>query len=270
MNERPPLDATVDIPPSSDRLDAGLAAAFGPDSGPPLPAGGSVLKALSAGLPEVPCILLREPESFVGSPIVRPSSEEMPDKQDPAARLQLHGEVARGGMGAVLKGRDVDLVRDVAVKVLLETHQGKTEMLQRFVEEAQIGGQLQHPGIAPVYELGQFADKRPYFTMKLVKGKTLATLLAARKSPDEERTRYVGIFAQICQTLAFAHARGVIHRDLKPSNVMAGAFGEVQVMDWGLAKVLKEGASPMRRRRKSARKSASFARDVARVRLCRR
>jgi serine/threonine protein kinase len=213
---------------------SGLAAAFGPDSG-------SVLKALSAALSSVPRILLREPESFGSSPIVRPSSEEMPDKQDPAARLQVYGEIARGGMGAVLKGRDMDLGRDVAVKVLLETHRGKTELVQRFVEEAQIAGQLQHPGIAPVYELGQFADKRPYFTMKLVKGKTLATLLAARKTPDEERSRYVGIFAQVCQTLAYAHARGVIHRDLKPSNVMVGAFGEVQVMDWGLAKVLKEG-----------------------------
>jgi hypothetical protein len=242
MNERPPLDATVDHAPSGDSLDDGLAAAFGPDSEPPLPAGGSVLKALSAGLSSVPRILLREPESFGGSPIVRPSSEQMPEKQDAAARLQLHGEIARGGMGAVLKGRDVDLGRDVAVKVLLESHQGKTELLQRFIEEAQISGQLQHPGIAPVYELGQLADRRPYFTMKLVKGKTLATLLAARKTPDEERTRYLGIFAQICQTLAYAHSRGVIHRDLKPSNVMLGAFGEMQVMDWGLAKVLKEGS----------------------------
>ncbi len=241
MNERTPLDPTADIPPSGDDLDAGLAAAFGPDSRPPLPAGGSVLQALSADLPSVLRILLREPDSFGSSPIIRPSSEEMPDKQVPTARLQLHGEIARGGMGAVLKGRDVDLGRDVAVKVLLETHQGKTEMLQRFIEEAQISGQLQHPGITPVYELGQFDDKRPYFTMKLVKGKTLAMLLAARKSPAEEQSRYVGIFAQICQTLAYAHARGVIHRDLKPSNVMVGSFGEVQVMDWGLAKVLKEG-----------------------------
>jgi tetratricopeptide (TPR) repeat protein/tRNA A-37 threonylcarbamoyl transferase component Bud32 len=241
MNERPPLDATEDVAPASDDLDAALAAAFGPDSGPAPPAGGSVVQALSAGLPAMPRVLLREPESFGGSPVVRPASEEMPDKPDPGARLQLHGEIARGGMGAVFKGHDSDLGRDVAVKVLLETHQGRTAMLQRFLEEAQISGQLQHPGIAPVYELGQFADKRPYFTMKLVKGKTLAMLLAARKSPEEERTRFLDIFAKICQTLAYAHARGVIHRDLKPSNVMVGAFGEVQVMDWGLAKVLKEG-----------------------------
>jgi serine/threonine-protein kinase len=161
--------------------------------------------------------------------------------RDPQGRIRLDGEIASGGMGTVLKGRDTDLGRDIAVKVLLEAHQGKTEFVQRFVEEAQIAGQLQHPGIVPVYELGQFPDRRPYFTMKLVKGKTLALFLAGRKDLVEERAKFLGIFEQVCQTLAYAHARGVIHRDLKPSNVMVGAFGEVQVMDWGLAKVLAEG-----------------------------
>lgn len=166
-------------------------------------------------------------------------------------RLQLAEEIARGGMGAILKGHDLSLGRDIAVKVLLEAHAGRAEFATRFVEEARIAGQLQHPGVAPVYELGVLADERPYFTMKLVKGQTLAALLAARKTPDEERSRFLGIFAQVCQTLAYAHARGVIHRDLKPSNIMVGAFGEVQVMDWGLAKVLpKDGAeaSPERPR----------------------
>jgi serine/threonine-protein kinase len=189
-------------------------------------------------------IHLREPLTEDVTPINRPDSSEMPDVNVPPGttpRLQLVGEIARGGMGAILKGRDVDLGRDLAVKVLLETHQGKTELAQRFVEEAQINGQLQHPGIVPVYELGVFADQRPYFTMKLVKGQTLASLLAARQDVAEDRPRLVGIFAQVCQTLAYAHARGVIHRDLKPSNVMVGAFGEVQVMDWGLARVLSEG-----------------------------
>ncbi|MCI0377588.1 MAG: protein kinase, partial [Gemmataceae bacterium] len=130
--------------------------------------------------------------------------------------------------------------RDVALKVLLETHQGKTELVQRFVEEAQIAGQLQHPGVTPVYELSQFADRRPYFTMKLVKGHTLARHLAARDDPSTDRPRFLKIFEQICQTLAYAHARGVIHRDLKPSNIMVGSYGEVQVMDWGLAKVLAD------------------------------
>jgi serine/threonine-protein kinase len=237
MSEKPPPDQTADQPAADDPLDAGLAAAFGPDSGPPLHVNGSVVRALGAASR----VFLRDPDGEALTPVTRPGSDNMPVSHDPGGRLQLHGEIARGGMGAILKGRDTDLGRDIAVKVLLETHQGKTELVQRFVEEAQIAGQLQHPGIAPVYELGVFADYRPYFTMKLVKGKTLAALLAARKDPAEERSKFVGIFAQVCQTLAYAHARGVIHRDLKPANVMVGAFGEVQVMDWGLAKVLAEG-----------------------------
>ncbi len=114
-------------------------------------------------------------------------------------------------------------------------------MVRRFVEEAQIGGQLQHPGIVPIYELGTFADLRPFFAMKLVKGHTLAQSLEARDGPDDDRPRFLSIFESIAQTIAYAHARGVIHRDLKPSNVMVGSFGEVQVMDWGLAKVLPRG-----------------------------
>ena len=144
-------------------------------------------------------------------------------------------------MGAILKGRDVDLGRDLAIKVLLEKHRDQPEMVRRFVEEAQIGGQLQHPGIVPVHELGQFPDGRLFIAMKLVKGRTLAALLETRKDPAEDRPRFLAIFEQVCQTMAYAHARGVIHRDLKPSNVMVGSFGEVQVMDWGLAKVLDQG-----------------------------
>lgn len=156
---------------------------------------------------------------------------------------EVREEIARGGMGVVFKGRDSELRRDVAVKVLLDRHQGEAELTRRFVEEAQISGQLQHPGIAPVYALGD-SGGRPYFTMKLVKGETLAKLLAARANPAEDRARFLKIFEQVCQTLAYAHSRGVIHRDLKPANIMVGAFGEVQVMDWGLAKVLAEGESP--------------------------
>ena len=119
---------------------------------------------------------------------------------------------------------------------LLDVHKDKPEVIQRFVEEAQIGGQLQHPGIVPVYELGQFADKRPFFAMKLVKGETLSKLMADRDKAADDRGKLLGIFEQICQTMAYAHSHGVIHRDLKPANIMVGAFGEVQVMDWGLAK----------------------------------
>jgi tetratricopeptide (TPR) repeat protein len=160
-----------------------------------------------------------------------------------AGRNLLFGEIARGGMAAVLKGHDPDLGRDLAVKVLLEAHRDRPELVQRFLEEAQIAGQLQHPGIVPVYDLGRFGDDRPFFTMKLVRGQTLAEFLKQRTSPHDDLPRFLTIFEQICQTLAYAHARGVIHRDLKPANVMVGAFGEVQVMDWGMAKVLPQGGA---------------------------
>ena len=144
-------------------------------------------------------------------------------------------------MGLVLRGRDPELGRELAVKLLLDHHRDRPDLVDRFVEEAQICGQLQHPGVVPVYDLGMLADDRPFFTMKLVKGQTLASLLA-RRGAEPDLPRFLSIFASVCQTMAYAHSRGVIHRDLKPSNVMVGPFGEVQVMDWGLAKVLpKDG-----------------------------
>jgi serine/threonine-protein kinase len=187
-----------------------------------------------------PGVQPREPQQQTGTAGSLPHSPQWGSQlvTERSGRVQLYGEIARGGMGAVLKGWDTGLGRDVAVKVLLEAHAGKAELVQRFVEEAQVAGQLQHPGVVPVYELGQFGDKRPYFAMKLVQGQTLAGLLALRRQPAEDQPRFVGIFEQVCQTVAYAHSKGVIHRDLKPANVMVGAFGEVQVMDWGLAKVL--------------------------------
>src|SRR5262245_51947309 len=205
---------------------------------------GHVLERLARSIGSIPRVLLPETGADdTGLAITRPSSDvtTTPAPAERGDRYQLFGEIARGGMGAVLRGRDPDLGRELAVKVLLESHEDKPEMLRRFVEEAQIGGQLQHPGIVPVYEFGAFADARPYFTMKLVKGRTLSSLLTERQSPAHDLPRFLAIFESICQTVAYSHARGVIHRDLKPSNVMVGSFGEVQVMDWGLAKVLKEG-----------------------------
>ena len=216
--------------------------ANGGSAGPPSTSG--VLDSLTGLLNRVPRVLLRDTEPEPGRGLlVQPSSPEMPVPADRPARLQLFGEIARGGMGVVLKGRDVDLGRDLAVKVLLERYRDDDELLSRFIEEAQIGGQLQHPGIVPIYELGKFADRRPYFAMKLVQGRTLAALLAERPDPAADLPRFLGIFESVCQTIAYAHARGVIHRDLKPSNVMVGSFGEVQVMDWGLAKVLPQGGN---------------------------
>jgi tetratricopeptide (TPR) repeat protein/tRNA A-37 threonylcarbamoyl transferase component Bud32 len=174
----------------------------------------------------------------VPRPEASPHPTGPPVAADRPARLRLFGEIARGGMGAIYKARDVDLGRDLAVKVLLEKHHGKPELARRFVTEARVAGQLQHPGAVPVHELGVLADGRPYFAMKLVEGRDLEDLLGERASPSEDLTRFLGVFEQVCQTVAYAHARGVIHRDLKPANVMVGRFGEVQVMDWGLAKVL--------------------------------
>jgi tetratricopeptide (TPR) repeat protein len=135
-------------------------------------------------------------------------------------------EIARGGMGRVLGAFDLGLEREVVLKVLLPGAPA-----DRFVRESKITARLPHPGIPPVHALGTLADGSPFLAMKLIDGQTLAVEM---KSGD--RPRLVQMFTQVCQAVGFAHSRGVIHRDLKPANVMVGAFGEVQVMDWGLAK----------------------------------
>jgi serine/threonine-protein kinase len=225
MNEPHDPNPTIDVPSGpADALDAGLAAGFGPPR---------------SSLGDLRPVLLKEAEGE-SAHIVQPKSDAMPPPEQTGDRYQLQGEIARGGMGAVLRGRDVDLGRDLAVKVLLEQHAHRPEVARRFVEEAQIGGQLQHPGVVPVYDIGRFGD-RPFFTMQLVKGETLAALLGERTNVTTDRPRFLAIALQVAQTVAYAHAKGVIHRDLKPANIMVGAFGEVQVMDWGLAKVLADG-----------------------------
>src|SRR5262249_27836893 len=111
---------------------------------------------------------------------------------------------------------------------------------QRFLREARITGQLQHPGVPAVHQAGILPDGRPFLAMKLIKGDTLDAILKQRADPSAERGRLLGVFEAVCQAVGYAHAHRVIHRDLKPANVMVGAYGEVQVMDWGLAKVLDE------------------------------
>jgi WD40 repeat protein/tRNA A-37 threonylcarbamoyl transferase component Bud32 len=155
---------------------------------------------------------------------------------------EVLGELGKGGMGEVVWAHDLHMGRDLAVKVLPEKYRDQPHLARRFVREARIHGRLQHPGIAPIHELGELSDRRPYFTMKLVEGRTLADLLAERAGPDYDLPRFLTVFEQVCQAVAYAHSQGVIHRDLKPRNVMVGSFGEVQVMDWGLAKVLAEEA----------------------------
>lgn len=226
-------------------------------------AGKSVIELLQERTGEAPRVSLRDEESgAVAAPLIDASSVEKKAVPTGRCNYQLMGEIARGGMGVILKGHDTDLGRDVAVKVLDKRLSERPDVVQRFVEEAQIGGQLQHPGIVPVYELGLMADERPFFTMKLVKGRTLATLLTERASPEAGRRNLIDIFESICQTMAYAHSRGVIHRDLKPANIMVGAFGEVQVVDWGLAKVMAHGGTADEKRAREAHSSMTILETV--------
>jgi serine/threonine protein kinase len=150
-------------------------------------------------------------------------------------RYQLLERVARGGMGVVYAALDEMLDRRVALKVL-DMQVTDSDLARRLNREARVLARLEHPGIVPVHDVGTLADGRVFYTMKFVEGQRLDRHIEAVTSlPDRLR-----LFLRICDAVAFAHARGVLHRDLKPANVMVGAFGEVLVMDWGLAKILRE------------------------------
>lgn len=164
-------------------------------------------------------------------------------------RYELLGTIGTGGMGEVRRVRDRKLHRVLAMKVIREEYKNHPRALARFLEEAQISAQLDHPGIVPVHDLGRLRDGRVYFTMQEVQGETLGGVLRAvhRAATTDrwERTesgwtfrRLIESFHRVCEAVAYAHARGVLHRDLKPANIMLGTFGEVLVMDWGLAKVV--------------------------------
>ncbi|MBM3984029.1 MAG: hypothetical protein FJ304_27940, partial [Planctomycetes bacterium] len=147
-------------------------------------------------------------------------------------------EIARGGMGVVYAARDLAFGREVAIKVMKPGMNATA-----FVREARVTGRLPHPGVPPVYALGALPDGRPYLAMKLIRGDTLDTVLKRRTEFVTDRGRLLAAFEQMCHAVGYAHAQGIIHRDLKPSNVMVGAFGEVQVMDWGLAREVTSGQS---------------------------
>ncbi|MEY4567490.1 MAG: hypothetical protein RLY14_2460 [Planctomycetota bacterium] len=144
---------------------------------------------------------------------------------------QILSEIAKGGMGCVYAGREMALDREVAIKTLLPGANA-----DRFVTESKITAKLPHPCIPPVYALGSFGNGTPYLAMKFIRGRTLAAELTERTDIEKNLAYFIHIFEQIAQAVGFAHSRGIIHRDLKPLNVMLGEFGEVQVMDWGLAK----------------------------------
>jgi serine/threonine protein kinase len=149
-------------------------------------------------------------------------------------RYRLLERVARGGMGVVYAAEDEKLERRVALKVL-DVPGTDSDLANRLMREARVLARLEHPGIVPVHDVGTLADGRVFYTMKFVEGQRLDKFIE-RVESVQDRLR---LFLRICEAVAFAHARGVLHRDLKPANIMVGPFGEVLVMDWGLAKILR-------------------------------
>lgn len=184
-----------------------------------------------------------------GEPAVVPVH---PDDESPLGDEQARYEegpvLGAGGMGEVRLYRDRRIGRHVAMKSLL-THTDTASTRRRFLREARVQGQLEHPAVVPVYDLGLDAHGSPHFTMKRVRGETLARVIDMLARGDRDyaarygRRRLLVAFTQVCHAVHFAHERGVVHRDLKPSNVMIGDYGEVYVLDWGVARVMRAGAT---------------------------
>ena len=203
-----------------------LLAALGVEVPPTLhPVDGETLEVVSAtrGSP-ARVVELRSPDSSVD-------------------RYHLGEELGRGGMGRVIEARDPELRRHVAVKMVIDPTRVNEAALGRFVAEAQITSQLEHPNIVPVYDMGATRQGQLYFVMRRVAGRSLRELLDELREGSEEAERWtqrrlLTVFSQICNAIAYAHQMGVLHRDLKPDNVMLGRFGEVLVMDWGVARLM--------------------------------
>ena len=182
-------------------------------------------------------------------------------------KYDIGGIIAQGGMGAIVDAQEKLLRRKIAMKLMLTN--GSQENLVRFIEEAQITGQLEHPNIVPVYELGVDEQEQVFYTMKLVRGITLHDVLYGIEKGDAATVEkyplsvLLTIFQKVCDAIAFAHSKGVIHRDLKPANIMLGEYGEVLVMDWGLARASGRneaaGTEPERTLVRSARQDEGAA-----------
>jgi len=158
----------------------------------------------------------------------------------PTDRYVLDRPLGRGGMGAVYAARDTLLDRDVAIKVS-NAIAPESSLDERLRVEARVLSRLEHPGIVPVHDAGRLADGRLFYVMKLVQGETLRAHL-----PRLPPSRKLALFERVVDTVAFAHAAGILHRDLKPDNIMVGSFGEVLVLDWGVAKVMGMAADGLR------------------------
>ncbi len=153
-------------------------------------------------------------------------------------RYRDEGRLGRGGMGEVRLCHDRRIGREVALKVIRPDRATQAQDRIRFFKEAKVQGQLEHPAVVPVYDLDATDDGRPYFTMKRVAGKTLADVIGEDDDAAYSRRRLLSAFSQVCLAVDYAHEQGIVHRDLKPSNIMLGDFGEVYVLDWGLAKIM--------------------------------
>ncbi len=171
---------------------------------------------------------------------------DSPEGEKKAGKYIFVEEIGRGGIGAVHNVFDADFNRHIAMKVMIGGDTAPPERLSRFLREAKLTGQLEHPNIVPAYSIGKMETGEPYFTMRLIKGRSLSEVLKRILEGETEirfeftRWRLLSIFQAVCMAMAFSHDKGIIHRDLKPENVMIGDFGEVLVVDWGLAK-FKEG-----------------------------
>ena len=174
----------------------------------------------------------------------------------PNGRFDDEGEIGRGGAAEVHTIVDKTLLRRCAMKVLMPRVQTDPEQRQRFIEEAQITSQLDHPHVVPIHELGLTKEHELYFTMKLVEGETLAAMLDARRGEVRQVDWVAGlieILIKVCDAVAYAHSRGVVHRDIKPSNIMVGTYGQVYIMDWGIARIMEgHGELAVQRDQKSA------------------
>jgi serine/threonine-protein kinase len=182
------------------------------------------------------------------SPAARQRGDTRPPPLAGGARYRFGAVLGEGGMGEVLLAHDDRIGREVAVKRIRAT-EPTAEELSRFVREARVQGRLEHPAVVPVHDLSVDGDGRPFFVMKRLTGTTMLELLARLRKGDEAddaaaRRRLLHAFADVCLAIEFAHSRGIVHRDLKPANIVLGDFGEVYVLDWGVARAILEAEDP--------------------------
>ncbi len=209
-------------------------------------------------VPETRADLLEMPtEAFDPYATVAPAPGEMPEAgaKFGGDRFRIVRPLARGGLGEVFVAHDGELNREVALKEIQDRFADHLASRLRFLYEARVTGRLEHPGIVPIYGMGESPDGRPYYAMRLIRGETLHDAIARFRKECErtefgpgervlELRRLLGRFVEVCRTMHYAHGQGVLHRDIKPANVMLGAHGEAIVVDWGLAKILGSGEAP--------------------------